>query len=66
MAAALAACGGAPTRLGEQGRVGDLQWAERVPFQGSARAEVDWRGGVDGEQELRTAPSDGSNGGGGD
>ena len=56
MAAAVAAWGGAPARLGEQERVGDLQWAERDPFRGSARAEVVWTGGVDGEQELRAAP----------
>ena len=48
--------GGGPAELGERNRVGDLQWPERDPFRGSARAEGVWRGGVDGEQVLRAAP----------
>ena len=39
-AAMAAALGGALVGLGERGRVGDLQWPERDPFQGSAREEV--------------------------
>jgi len=31
---------GGPKGLGERGRVRDLQWPERDPFRGSARAEV--------------------------
>ena len=32
--------GSGPAELGEWNRVGDLQWPERDPFRGSARAEV--------------------------
>ena len=41
--------GSVPAELGERNRVGDLQWPERDPFRGSARAEVVRRRGSSGE-----------------
>jgi len=45
---------GGPKGLGERGRVRDLQWPERDPFRGSARAEVVRRRGRGGELPVAT------------